>query len=280
MTKVAVVTDSTAYLPQEIIDKYGIHIVPLSVNFGSESYKEGLEISTKDFYLKLDQSERLPTTSQPSIGDFITMYEELSKNHQEAIAIHLSSGISGTMNTSVVAAGMVEDINIEVVDSEIACYALGFMVIEAAKMADEGKRLQEIKERIEWIVKNMRGYFVVDDLAHLHRGGRLNAAQFLVGSMLKIKPILYFNNKKLEPFEKVRTKKKAIGRILKLLNDDAKDGSFIKCSVVQANIIEEAEILKEKIEQKYPNVEVNISEFGPVIGTHTGPGTIGLVWYF
>ncbi|TCS83329.1 DegV family protein [Tepidibacillus fermentans] len=279
MPKIAIVTDSTAYLSQEIIDRYGIHVVPLSVNFGNQTLKEGKDISTAEFYQRLRESDQLPTTSQPAIGDFIALYERLAKDYDQAIAIHLSSGISGTMNTSQSAARMVEGIEVVVLDSESACYGLGFMVIEAAKMVEEGKKLEEIVERIQWMVGNLRAYFVVDDLSYLHRGGRLNAAQFLIGSMLKIKPIIYFENKKLEPFEKIRTKKKAIDRILQLLDQDARDGTPIRLSVVHADVIDEANELLEKIERTYPNIEGDISDFGPVIGAHTGPGTIGIAWY-
>ena len=279
MSKIAIVTDSTAYLPKEIIEKYNIHVVPLSVNFKNKTFKEGFDISTKDFYEKMAVIEELPTTSQPAIGEFFVLYEELAKTHNEAIAIHMSSGISGTLNTSRTAGNMVDNIEVEVIDSKIACYGLGFMVIEAAKLAEEGKSVAEIKERIESLVENMRGYFIVDDLSYLHKGGRLNAAEYLIGSMLKIKPIIYFKDKVLDPFEKVRTKKKAIDRILQLLDQDARDGAPIQLSVVQANVEEEAKELLELIQKEYPNVEGDISDFGPVIGAHTGPGTLGMVWY-
>jgi len=279
MPKIAVITDSTAYLQQQVVDRYGIHIVPLTVNFEDRSLKEGQDVTTGEFYQLLKESEQLPTTSQPAIGDFVTLYEKLSKNYDQAIAIHLSSGISGTMNTSQAAAQMVKGIEVAVIDSESACYGLGFMVIEASRLVEEGKSLQEIIERIRWMVKNLKAYFIVDDLTYLHRGGRLNAAQFLVGSMLKIKPVLYFKNKKLEPFEKIRTKKRAVDRIWQLLAEDAKGGNRIYLSVVHANVIDEAKELLERIEQTYPNIQGNISDFGPVIGTHTGPGTIGFTWY-
>ncbi|WP_339064235.1 DegV family protein [Tepidibacillus marianensis] len=279
MPKIAVVTDSTAYLHQDVVVRFGVHIVPLSVNFGEHTLKEGQDVSTKEFYDRLRESESLPTTSQPAIGDFVSLYEKLAKNYDQAIAIHLSSGISGTMNTSQAAARMVDGIEVVVIDSESACYGLGFMVIEAAQLIEEGKGLQEIAKRIQWMVANLKAYFIVDDLSYLHRGGRLNAAQFLVGSMLKIKPVLYFENKKLEPFEKIRTKKKAVDRILQLLDQDAKDGAPIYLSVVHADVMDEAKGLLQRIEQNYPNIEGNISDFGPVIGTHTGPGTIGIAWY-
>lgn len=279
MGKIAIVTDSTAYLPQSLIDEYGIYIVPLSVNFGEETYREGVDMSTQEFYNYLGKAKDLPTTSQPAIGDFLQLYDKLATEFDEIISIHISSGISGTLSTAFSANNMLQDITIEVIDSEISSFGLGFMVIEAAQMAQENKSMAEIKERIEWMVKNMRGYFIVDDLAHLHRGGRLNAAEFLIGSMLKIKPIIYFIDKKLQPFEKIRTKKKAIDRILELLEADTRDNILIRCSVVHADAIGEAEELAEKIKQTYSNVDVNISEFGPVLGTHTGPGTIGLTWY-
>lgn len=279
MKKIAVVTDSTAYLPQSVIDEYGIYIVPLSVNFGDETYREGMDMSSDEFYSYMGKAKELPTTSQPAIGDFLKLYEELAQEYDEVLSIHISSGISGTLSTAFSAANMVDNIKIETIDSEVSSYGLGFMVIEAAEMVLQGKNLDEIKVRIEWLVGNMRAYFIVDDLAHLHRGGRLNAAEFLIGSMLKIKPIIYFDDKKLQPFEKIRTKKKAIDRIIELLATDASENTPIKCSVVHANIRGEAEELAERIRATYPIVEVNISEFGPVLGTHTGPGTIGLTWY-
>lgn len=279
MGKIAIVTDSTAYLPQSLIDEYGIYVVPLSVNFGDETYREGVDMSTEEFYSYLGKAKKLPTTSQPAIGDFLKLYDELATEYDEIISIHISSGISGTLNTSFSAANMIQDIKIEVIDSEISSFGLAFMVIEAAQMAKQQKSLSEIKERIEWMVKNMRGYFIVDDLAHLHRGGRLNAAEFLVGSMLKIKPIIHFIDKKLQPFEKIRTKKKAVDRILELLEAETRDNILIRCSVVHADALGEAEELADRIKQSYSNVEVNISEFGPVLGTHTGPRTIGLTWY-
>jgi len=279
MAKIAVVTDSTAYLSKEIIEKYNIHVVPLTVHFDHVSYKEIIDISSIDFYEKIKGLDEMPTTSQPAIGEFIKMYERLAKDYDQAIAIHLSSGISGAMNTSQTAANMVDGIDVTVIDSEVACYPLGFMAIEAAEMAQQGKSMEEIKARIEILVDKMRAYIVVDDLEHLHRGGRLNAAQLVVGSMLQIKPIIHFEDKKLVPFEKVRTKKKAFKRILEKFDQDAKDGDKIKASIVQANAMDEANELLEYMQSKYPNAEVNISDFGPVIGTHTGSGTIGIGWY-
>ncbi len=277
--KIAVVTDSTSYLTKELIDRFGIFVVPLSVNFGNRTYRENIDITTTEFYKLLEEESALPTTSQPSIGDFIKLYSSLKEDgYEAAIAIHLSSGISGTYAASVSASKEV-GLNVQVFDSEISCYAQGFMVLEAAQMVQEGKGLEEITTRLNYLIKEMRGYFIVDDLKHLHRGGRLNAAQFLLGSMLQVKPILHFQETKIVPFEKIRTQKKAIERVFELLAHDVLSGQKIKLSVVHANVLTKAEELAEEIQGRYRNVEVIISEFGPVIGTHVGPGTLGFVWY-
>ncbi len=279
MAKVAIMTDSTACLEEEIIKKYNIHVVPLVVNFNNESYKEGQELTNKEFYQYIKNNNDLPTTSQPAIGEFIKLYENLAKEYDSIIALHLSSGISGTYNTSCSAAKMVDCNIIEIIDSGLACYGLGFAVIEASKMASEGKSLNEIVDRVNYIIKNMKSYFIVEDLLHLHRGGRLNTAELLVGSMLKIKPIIYFKDKKLQVSEVIRTRKKALKKVYNLIELDSKDDSIIKASVVNAACLEEAAELAERIRSINSEFDVSISDFGSVIGTHVGPKSIGVVWY-
>lgn len=278
MEKIAWITDSTCYMEPELIQKYHIHVVPLSVVFGEESYKEGSEITLEQFYARLKTEKELPKTSQPSVGDFYTLYEELKKEYDCGIAVHLSSGISGTYYTSQTAAEMA-GFKLTALDSELACYPMSFLLLEGIKAQEEGKSFEEIVDRMKDVIRRLRAYFLVDDLAHLHRGGRLNAAQYLVGSMLQIKPILHFQEKKIVPFEKIRTFKKAKNRIFELFDEDASTGEPIQAGIVHAEALELASDWKAEIESKYPNVKVHISAFGPVIGTHVGPGTIGLTWY-
>lgn len=278
MERIAWIADSTCYMEPELIEKHQVHIVPLSVVFGSESYKEGMEIGNEAFYMELKTKKELPKTSQPSVGDFVTLYEELKKEYDYGIAVHLSSGISGTCYTSQTAAEMA-GFKVEVIDSEIATYPMSYILLEGIKAQQEGKSFAEIVARMREVTRRMRAYFLVDDLSHLHRGGRLNAAQFLVGSVLQIKPILHFVDKKIVPFEKIRTYKKAKSRIFELFAEDAKQGEPIKACIIHANVPEEAEVWKQEVESEYANVEVHISSFGPVIGTHVGPGTIGMGWY-
>ncbi|WP_088032440.1 DegV family protein [Evansella clarkii] len=279
MSKIAIITDSTAYIPKEVRIENNISMVPLNVVFGEEAYKEEQDITTEQFYAEMKTKEQLPKTSQPAIGLFEEKYKELAKDHDEIIVITLSSGISGTYETAFSAAQMVEEeIKVHIFDSEISCMVQGFFVLKAAKLAGEGRSSAEILDTLEKMKKNTRAYFMADDLSHLHRGGRLNGAQLFVGSLLKIKPVLHFENKVIVPYEKVRTEKKAMNLILGLLDEDAKKGTPIDITVIHANRPEKAEQLAEELRAKYSNANVIVSYFGPVIGTHLGEGSMGIGW--
>ncbi|MBN8210703.1 DegV family protein [Bacillus sp. NTK071] len=280
MKTVAIVTDSTAYLPDDMLSEYDISMIPLNVVFGNESFLEEKEIGVDDFFEKIRSENELPKTSQPSIGSFIETYEKLAETHEEIIMITLSSGISGTFQSAFSAGGMVEGVDVHVFDSEISCMVQGFYVLEAARMAQEGYSSGRILERLnEMKHQGMHAYFLVSDLSNLHRGGRLNAAQLVVGNLLQIKPVLTFEDKQIVPYEKIRTRKKALNKILSLFDESAKDGAPIKATVIYANNKEEALLLKSELEAKYSNVEIILSYFGPVIATHLGEGSLGLGWY-
>ncbi|MEC2071274.1 DegV family protein [Alkalihalophilus marmarensis] len=280
MNKVAIVTDSTAYLAPNIRDQYAIEMVPLNVVIGEDSYQEEIDLTTSEFYKLLKNTEKLPTTSQPAIGHFVETFEKLKdQGYEEIITIHLSSKISGTYQSAMSAASMVEDISIEGFDSEISCAPQGYFVLEAAKMAAEGADTKSILAHLKEIKTTLKAYFMVDSLQHLHRGGRLNAAQLVVGNLLKIKPILHFEEGSIVPFEKVRTEKKAVARICQLLEEDVTQGGAFKVTVIHANRLESAETLAKEIQEKFENVNVDISHFGPVIGTHLGEGSLGVSWF-
>lgn len=277
--KTAVVTDSTAYLPKELREKFNIHMVSLNVIFGEEAYREEIDIKVDEFYEEVRKSDKLPTTSQPPIGEFISKYEELAKEYDAVISIHLSSGISGTYQGAVSAGEMVEGIQVFPFDSEISCYVQGFYVLEAANMAQEGKTPDEILARLNEMKKTVRAYFMVDDLSHLQRGGRLSSAQAIIGSLLQVKPLLHFENKVIVPFEKIRTKKKAMKRIVEFLEQDAKSGDQMEAVIIHANREDEAKEWMSELQPQFPNVQFSISYFGPVIGTHLGEGAMGMGWY-
>lgn len=276
--RTAIVTDSTAYIPKDVREQLHIHMIPLNVIFGNKSYEEELELNATDFYEMVKTQANLPTTSQPSVGQFVTLFSNLAKDYDAVISIHLSSGISGTYQGAVSAGEMVDNIKVFTFDSEISCMAQGFYVIEAAKMAQAGKAPEDIITRLSEMEQSLRAYFVVDDLSHLQRGGRLSSAQAIIGSMLQVKPILHFENKVIVPFEKIRTRKKAMNRVANLLAEDANSGQTYDAVIIHANREADAIAWKEQLAAKHPNVHFTISYFGPVIGTHLGEGALGLAW--
>ncbi|MBH0230873.1 DegV family protein [Halobacillus yeomjeoni] len=277
--KTAVLTDSTAYLPRDIRKAKNIHMVPLNVIFGHESYQEEVDINADDFYDMVKEGEKLPKTSQPAIGLMTKKLEELAENYDAVVAIHLSSGISGTFQAMNTASEMVENLDVHVYDSEISCLMQGFYALEAAELAENGATPEQILTRMDEMKQTMNAYFMVDDLSHLKRGGRLNGAQAFVGSLLQVKPVLHFVDTKIVPYEKIRTRKKAIRKIISLFEELVSEGGQYKACIIHANRRDEAVEIKKEIEEKHDNVDIEVSYFGPVIGTHLGEGAIGLGWY-
>ncbi|AIM16227.1 DegV family protein [Neobacillus sedimentimangrovi] len=275
--KTAIVTDSTAYIPKEVRDKWNIHMIPLNVIFGNEVYQEEVDLDWQQFY-KMVKTTELPTTSQPPIGQFVELFERLSKDYDAVISIHLSSGISGTYQGAVTASTMVDGIKVFPFDSEISCMVQGFYALEAAEWASRGEEPEKILARLEELKKDARAYFMVDDLSHLQRGGRLSGAAAFIGSLLQVKPLLHFVDKVIVPFEKIRTRKKALKRIADLLGEDAQLGGRYQAVIIHANREEEANQWKAELEKLYPNVEFTIGYFGAVIGTHLGEGAMGMGW--
>lgn len=274
--KTAIVTDSTAYIPQEVREMYDIHMIPLTVILGTEVYEEERDLTAAEFYEEM-KTKDLPTTSQPPIGKFVELFEKLSENYDEVISVHLSSGISGTYQGAISAGDMVEGIDVFAFDTEVSCMVQGFYAIEAAKLARQGKTAAEIMPILDELKETSHAYFMVDDLSNLQRGGRLSSAQAIIGSLLQVKPLLHFQDKLIVPFEKIRTKKRAMKRIVELLRE-ATNGDSYYAVIIHANREEEAKEWKVELEQEFPNIEFSLSYFGAVIGTHLGEGSMGLGW--
>lgn len=277
--KTAILTDSTAYLPKEMRQEHHIYMVPLAVNFENETYQEEIDFTAAQFYEELRVKKELPTTSQPPVGLFLDMFEKLANDYDAVICIHLSSGISGTYQGAVTAGSMTDQIKVIPYDSEISCMAQGFYALEAANLATAGKPPEDIVRRLDEMKRSMKAYFMVDNLTNLQRGGRLSSAQAIVGSLLQVKPLLHFVDKKIVPFEKVRTRKKALNRLFELFHEDATLKIPMYAAIIHANREEEALSIKAELAKKYPHVEFDISYFGPVIGTHLGEESIGIAWY-
>ncbi|MER2190088.1 MAG: DegV family protein [Solibacillus sp.] len=276
--KTAVVTDSTAYLTPEERECYHIYMVPLCVNIAGVVYDEEVDLTAGEFYDKVRGAKEFPKTTQPPIGKFVELFEQLSKDYDDIVTIHLSSGISGTYQGALQAGDMVDDVNVYGFDTEVAAYAQGIYVKEAAKLAATGASGQEIMDHLEALRPTMGAYFIVDDLAHLQRGGRLSAAAALIGGLLQVKPILHFQDKVIVPFEKIRTRKKAMRRAEEKLAEALQQTPQLQATVIHANCEEEAKEWMASLQESYPTVDFTLSYFGPVIGTHLGEGSVALGW--
>lgn len=278
MSRVRIVTDSTAYLSEKEVEENGIIVVPLVVNFRNESFKEGETYTNEEFY-QLLRGGGVPTTSQPSAGDFVEAYQRIAEPGAEIISIHLSAGISGTFNSAKTAAGMLPELDVTVYDSLVTSSGQAFLVREAARMAAEGASKDDILTVISVMRHHLRILFMVDTLEYLHRGGRIGGAQALLGTLLQIKPILYVKGE-IGVFEKVRTRPKALAKIVdELVNFcTEKPVEKLRVAVIHVDTPDKARDLAALIEEKFPGLPVQIDSVGPVIGSHVGPGTLGVAF--
>lgn len=276
MQKVSIVTDSTADLKPEIISKYNITVVPLRVFFGQEVFLDGVDITPDQFFRRQVQSKEISTTSQPTPVEFVDAYRPLAGAGNFIVSIHISSLMSGTVQSARLARTMLEYPDLEVVDSETASVVLGLMVINAARAASEGCSKDQILDMIREMKKNIEVYFAVDTLEYLQRGGRIGKAQAFLGTLLNVKPILTINEGLVSPYEKVRGKHKSQDRIIKIMQDKFGERK-LQCFIVHGDDPEGLGRLKEKVLEKLNCAELFEGRLGPVVGTHVGPGIVGLV---
>lgn len=281
--KIAVVTDSTAYLSEEEVKENNIHVVPIPLMIDGQSYQEGVDIDTEEFYDKLAHSQSFPSTSQPPIGELMNLYQHLAdEGYQAVISIHLSKAISGLVNTvAQIAEEMKDTIKIVPVDSYLTVKMMGRLVLEAAREVEGGQDLDTILANISKYRDTFNDVFVVDDLQNLVRGGRLSNASGFVGSILKIKPLLTMHtpHHAIEAFEKVRSMKKAKLRCEQIFDEDvAKVDYPVSAIVYHANCEEAGQKWLDKLAADHPDIPFELSYFGPVVGTHLGQGALALSW--
>jgi DegV family protein with EDD domain len=277
MAKVAVVTDSTADIPREERERLGIEMVPLKVHFGDEVYLDNIDLTPGQFYQKLRAFDGLPTTSQPSPGDFLEVYKRLAESGHAIVSIHLSSAMSGTYQSAQLARSMLPDADITVIDGRSVTYGLGMLVVGAAEAAAAGASSREVVERVLALRKAVRLYFLVDTLEYLHKGGRIGRAAALFGSLLNIKPILTIDDDGvISPVEKVRGAKKAITRIGERILADFPNRPLEVTLAVTPGFTETAQDLEGHLKGTLDIRRFRIAEIGPVVGTHAGPGAAGV----
>lgn len=279
--KVAIVTDSTAYLPQDCIKQYNISITPLSVIWGEDVYQDGVDIQPAEFYTRLKTSKVMPTTSQVTPAVMMNTFQSLLEQGYDVLGVFISSKISGTVQSAIQAREMMKAENkITILDSLSTTMAMGWSVLTAARAAQAGENLTQCEKVAQHACDNSGLYFVVETLEFLRRGGRVSGTQAMAGTILNIKPILELRDGKIESAEKVRTKQKAMQRMLELTAERIGGRAPIRIAVTHANSEADASALLELANKQFDPVEKLISPLSPVIGTHAGPGTVALSFMY
>jgi DegV family protein with EDD domain len=267
----AVVTDSTSDLPDEWRDRYDIEVVPLKVMFGEETFRDGVDMNNEQFFARLATSTKLPTTSAPSPGDFAELFTRLAKDHDGCISIHIARSLSATAEAARVGAQSVEGIRVDVVDSETVSMPMAFL----CRVAAECTTLDEAAAAVAKRISNSRVLALLDTLRYVEMGGRVSRAQAMIGTMLDLKPLLLMVDGEIKSLDRVRTRSRAIPRMLEFFE---KDSPVEHVGVVHAQAPDEAEQIAAGLRDKHPGLEVPVGQIGCVLGTHVGPKALGLVY--
>ena len=276
---VKIVTDSTSDLPAEICRELDVTVVPLTVMFGDQGYRDGVDLGADEFYKKLIESDKLPTTSQPSAGAFAEAYKEVAKETDEILSIHISGKLSQTYNSARLAASEMDGSNVEVMDSLQVSLGLGEIVIAAARAAKDGASMEDLKQLVTNMMPGTRTLALLETLEYLAKGGRIGKVQAFLGnslrplSILKVIPIVEVRNGEAHPFERVRTRRKGLDR---LIAEAQGEGGIKMAGVAYSTNREEAESVLERLRPLVEPENLVLSRFGPVLGTHLGPGALGL----
>lgn len=275
MPSVRIVTDSTSDLPPALAQELGISVVPLSVVFGEDVYKENIDITPDLFYDKLTKSKVLPTTSAPSVGDFLEVYREALKETDEIVSIHLSGKLSATYNNACQAAAVLADegARIDVIDSEAVSLGVTYMAAAAANAARNGGTVEEIRKLVEGMIPRLHIYILLDTLEFVRRGGRIGRARAFLGTIMRVKPILSIRDGEVHPEERVRTRAHALDRMFQLSTSFP---VIEEIGVAYSTNAEEAEAMLKRLQEALPGVRTQTLRLGPVVGVHGGPGVLGI----
>ena len=276
---IKIITDSTSDLPNELAIASSIEVIPLPVRFGSEEFLDGVDISKDDFYTRLVSEGILPTTSQPSVGDFIELYKKVADTSEGIVSIHISSKLSGTFNAAIQAKRELENSEffstpIKVIDAEHVSMGLGLIAIKAASVASQGASIGEVEEVVKSVISKTEFFVLLDTLEYLEKGGRIGKARSLLGGLLNIKPLIRIENGEVREMGKERTRRKAIGSLLKMC---ATFPRIEKRAILHSTSPREAQSLSEELSNLYPNAgNPIVAQAGAVIGTYSGPGALGI----
>jgi DegV family protein with EDD domain len=278
MKQVLVVTDSTATVPNDLVNELGIRVVPVLLLFGHQALRDGVDIGPSRVYQLLRAGSQAPTSAAPSVGDFLRVYATAAREASGILSIHMSPDLSATHNVARMAGDLVDGIPVRVLDCKTAAIGQGFVVIEAARAAARGASLDEVVRRAEEVAGKVRMLFTLDTFKYLHRGGRIGGAAALMGTALQIRPILYLPDGHVEVLSRPRTKKRALRLIREQIVAHAGNAP-LHLAVLHADVPDEADELRRGVEERCNCVEVLVTEFTPVMGAHTGPGLVGAAFY-
>jgi DegV family protein with EDD domain len=280
MSRTIIITDSTAYLPDDLAHQYQIKVVPLTIIWDEKILLDGIDILPNDFYTRLANSKSMPTTSQVTTAEMESAFKRVLEEGNEILGIFLSSKLSGTVQSALQAREMLSKAKdkIAILDSQSTTMAMGWPVLIAARAAQQGQKLIECQKIAENACKHSGVMFVVETLEFLRRGGRIGGAQALLGSALNIKPVLKMQDGQIEPVERIRTKSKAVERLLDLIAESIGGKTPVRLATVHANAEAEALLLLDRAKKRFNPVESLCCPLSPAIGTHAGPGTVALTY--
>ena len=274
--EIAIVTDSAASLPQELVKKYGVTVVPIQIQFEDEAYRDGVDITREEFYEKLD-GRVMPSTSQPAPSDFINVYEKLLERVRTIISIHITSEGSGTCQVANIAKARFPGADIEVFDSKSASMGIGFLAMEAAEAVLSGKTKEEILRLLTELRPRIVSYAVIDSIRYLLKSGRVRAGQALIASLLSVKPLISIRQGVVEVVDRVRTHRAALDRLVELTLAAAGDNPRSRLAVDHGNVLEEANKLRDRVRPLDGCKEILVTDIGAALAIHGGPGIIGVV---
>ena len=279
MPRIAIITDSTAYIPVDLMQKYEIQFAPQISIWGEEELEDAIDISPEEFYARLKESDIHPKTSQATIPYFEKLFRPLVEQGTPILAIVLSDKLSGTLSSAEQAKAMFPGATIELVNSKSTAMGLGFQVLAAARAVEAGKSFEDVVALAQDAKNHTGVYFVVDTLEYLHKGGRIGGASRLFGTALNIKPILYLaDDGQIEPLERVRTKSKALAQLADIVDEKVGGANNLRIATMHAASEDEGRKLHQEIVERWNPIEDFITELSPAVGTHAGPGTVGICY--
>lgn len=277
--KIAWITDSTAFITEDLKKHPDVYSVPLTITFSDNSFEDGVDLSTEELYRRINQEKEVPKTSQPSTGKFAELLENLKDSYEQAIAIHVSSKLSGTM-ASCLAAKEMTNFDMEVVDSKSMSYAITTLLYKGMELAREGFSMKDIANKLQEETQRSENYILLGSLDQFYKGGRMSGTQYLLGNILQIKPIIRINQEgEFQLFEKVRSAKKALQRILSLLQEARAKAVVKEVQIMHGNVLERAQELESIVRNLFPDMKVVIGEISSTIAVHAGEGTVAIIWH-